>query len=120
VASSNVDLAGTIDDFMLYDIALTPAEIVQLQDNPSSVKAAKQRNGRFINNPVNVNTNVQATFDRPYTQWKADVYNLSGQSIRSVSGTSNLVNLGSFDTSGMLLVCFDLDGEKFTSELMVR
>lgn len=70
VASGNVDFCGTIDDFMVYDIALTAAEISQLQNQSTTAlnENESQKNILFPN-PVAKNStlHIGADYENGYT-----------------------------------------------------
>lgn len=55
VAADNVDFKGTIDDFYLFDIALTAAEISQVQSGYTSINSLSVFEPEIYPNPVEKN-----------------------------------------------------------------
>ena len=121
VASSNVDLVGTIDDFMLYDIALTPAEIAQVQENPiSSVRSSSKKQKLAYTNPINRNESFQLAGSADNMNLLAEVYAPSGQLVRSQVLSAGNETMPPFRQSGLYLVRLLEDGVcTFTGKLMV-
>jgi hypothetical protein len=81
VAASNVDLVGTIDDFMLYNIALTAAEIKQVQDNTTALKNPNSRMFSICPNPVTKGSAINILGEK--TDWVAELYDSTGALVRS-------------------------------------
>jgi hypothetical protein len=77
VAADNVDFKGTIDAFMLYNIALTPEEIVQLHQGNTSVGKIEKKTFNISPNPANRNSDICI---RPADNAKSqlDIFNLQG------------------------------------------
>jgi len=108
VAASNVDLVGTIDDFMLYDIALSAAEIAQVQENVSSGLRPKASNARLtFQNPVRRNSEVQLAFATDLEggmNRMAEIFTPSGHLLRSEALSANKDYLQPFRQSGLYLI----------------
>ena len=79
VAASNVDLVGTIDDFMLYNIALTAPEIKQIQDNTTGLKTP-ERSMSIYPNPVTKGSAIHILGENVCM---AELYNSTGSLVRS-------------------------------------
>jgi hypothetical protein len=71
VAADNIDFQGTIDDFMLYDIALTAEEIIQIQEQPNRVQPVagepKFENPVQVNQPFTIQVPDEASTLQLYT-----------------------------------------------------
>jgi hypothetical protein len=65
-AANNVDFKGTIDDFFLFDIALTPAEILQLQTSIDNIHSDRLNSFKISPNLVEKNStlNFQKSINR--------------------------------------------------------
>lgn len=86
VAASNVDLVGTIDDFMLYDIALTPSEIILEQAYPMALKESMSHQFKVFPNPATRNATLHLSLDADLAttdSWKAELFDATGSLVRS-------------------------------------
>lgn len=107
VASSNVDFVGKIDDFMLYDIVLTPAEIIQLQTNATGIKNTEDYNFFIVSNPTKKNTSIKICFDTHINGNKpleVRIYNSEGKNIQTVVGFSSPMLLSAINKTGVYLI----------------
>jgi hypothetical protein len=107
VASSNVDLVGTLDDVLLYDIALSPAEIIQAQSDLTSITTIKDNKFSLYPNPVSKNADI--TIKTKYNQTElqnlnVEVINPMGQIIKSIHPTTLDFKLQGINQSGIYLV----------------
>jgi len=108
-ASSNIDYNGTLDDVMLYDIALTAAEIAQVQSNPlgTGIHSLTQSGYSLYPNPVMQNAATQIDYDFAANELKnikVDVVNSLGQVVQQVQPTISPVKIGGLVQSGIYLV----------------
>jgi hypothetical protein len=124
VAASNVDLVGSIDDFMLFDIALTPAEIKQVQDNTTGMQTLVGPKLTVYPNPVTRNSAVNLFFDkgiRSSSTWRAELYNSTGLLVRSKTMDGQVVQLDAVPQCGLyLLRIVSADNQVYTSKLLVN
>ena len=124
VAASNVDLVGTIDDFMLYDIALTAAEIKQVQDNATGLKTAERKLLTVYPNPVTKGSAIQLVFDKSTVSaafFKAELYDATGALVRSEWLNGQKDQLDAVSQTGIYLLRITTDDHQvYTSKLMVN
>ena len=108
VAASNIDYNGSIDDAMLYDIALTPAEIIQVQANPAtSVQTLGMTSFSIFPNPVSRNTETKFNYDFTSNEKqniKVEVINALGETIQTLQPKSSPVIVNGLAHSGIYLV----------------
>lgn len=119
VASSNVDFCGTIDDFMVYDIALTASEINQLQSQSSTaLDENKMQNKFFFPNPIATNSDIHIgngyengyTFSLTTTQGKTILNQITNSSTISLKGIQ----------SGIYIVSLTKNDKSFCSKLIIE
>ena len=108
VAASNIDYNGTIDDAMLYDIALTPAEIIQVQANPAtSVRTPGITSFSLFPNPVSRNADTKINYDFTSNELqniKVEVINTLGERVQLLQPASSPVSISGLTHSGIYLV----------------
>ena len=108
VAASNIDYNGTIDDAMLYDIALTPAEIIQVQANPAtSVRTPGITSFSLFPNPVSRNADTKINYDFTSNELqniKVEVINTLGERVQLLQPASSSVSISGLTHSGIYLV----------------
>ena len=108
VASSNIDFNGTIDDFMLYNIALTPTEIAYVQANSNTgLSSAKKNYFSAFPNPAAKNESIQIISDlnsNDLKNYRLEVVNLLGETIQTQNKLSSPFLLTGLNKSGIYLV----------------
>ncbi|MDD5185256.1 MAG: BNR-4 repeat-containing protein [Paludibacter sp.] len=124
VASSNIDFNGTIDDFFLYDIALTPAEIAQVQSNQNTgLNTLEQTAFSIYPNPAGKNTGFTinsgiATSELIHS--KLEIINSLGQKVQETYPTTSSILVNGLISSGIYLVRLTLSTNKiYTAKLML-
>ena len=120
VAADNIDFKGTIDNFMLYNIALTPEEIVQLQQANTSVGTIEKKTFNISPNPANRNSDICI---RPANNAKSqlDIFNLQGKLMAShaIEGEKNL-SAGAFSPGLYLLRLSEANGNTSFARLILQ
>jgi len=108
VASSNVDLVGTIDDFMLYNIALSAAEIQQVQESTlTGLKLSVNNQNLLYPNPIQRNADLQLSYTSGKElckNLKAEIFAPTGQLVRSVTLYAADVLIDGFQQSGLYMI----------------
>jgi len=108
VAASNIDFVGTMDDVYLYDIALTAAEIAQVQSNAGTgIGTLKNNSLSMFPNPVKKNTDTQINFDfasKELQQTKIEVINAIGERVQLLQPVSSPVTIKGLAQSGVYMV----------------
>ena len=125
VASSNVDLVGTIDDFQVYDIVLTATEIAQAQSgNSTDIHDLSYRPVTVSQNPVAKNTAIILHCDLPANNLqdlKAELFNPMGQLIYSSYYHSSEITLPAATTSGIYFARLTTTTNNvYTAKVVVR
>ena len=91
VASNNVDYVGTIDDFYLFDIALTAAEIQNVQNNTGTGTTTIENNDVIISpNPIRAGGEVSIKLNsliNTEIPCCVEVLNLVGQTVQRIQNT---------------------------------
>jgi len=124
-ASSNVDFNGTIDDFMLYDIVLTAAEIAQMQSGTNTgVDELQKTELSIYPNPIFRNTDFQINYDFATNELqnvKAEIINLLGETIQVSQPTASPVRISGITQSGIYMVRLISGSNKtYTAKLFVK
>jgi len=124
-AASNIDFCGTLDDVCLYDIALTAAEIAQVQSNVGTgISTAAPSTYSMYPNPVKQNTATQIDYDFTTSQLqslKVEVINSLGEVVQQSQPTATPVKIAGLSQSGMYLVRVMAGNELLSvSKLMVK
>jgi hypothetical protein len=78
-AANNIDFRGTIDDFMVFDTALTPAEMEQMLNNITSSASPFKPSLCIHPNPVKRGNTLHISSDSPLNE--IELINTLGQSI---------------------------------------
>lgn len=89
VAADNIDFQGTIDDFLVYDIALTADEIIQVQEHPNQLQSASYR--LQFENPVRADRPV--TIHLPENNSILQLYTSGGKLLASYSAATTVFEL---------------------------
>ncbi|MDD3078502.1 MAG: BNR-4 repeat-containing protein [Paludibacter sp.] len=89
VASDNIDFNGTIDDFYVYDIALTNEEIIQIQNDNETGLISIGKQQAFFPNPVGVNSKIKITSSLSFSKY--ELTDISGRIIYSNNLTGNII-----------------------------
>lgn len=107
-AASNIDYNGTLDDVMLYDIVLTPAEIVQVQSGAGTgIKTLAKTSYSMSPNPVMRNADTQINFDFTPNELKSikvEVINSLGEIVRQTKPTGSPFKISGLAQSGLYMV----------------
>ncbi|MFT3752969.1 MAG: BNR-4 repeat-containing protein [Paludibacter sp.] len=124
-ASSNIDFNGAIDDFMLYDIVLTPTEIVQIQAETSTgVKLLQISALALYPNPVLRNEDIQLSCNLgtdDLKSLKAEIINSLGETIDVIHPTAVPLKISGIGQSGIYLVrLVSGAGRIYTGKLFVK
>lgn len=97
VAADNIDFQGAVDDFMIYDIALTAEEIIQLQENPNQLNEVTA-NLQF-ENPVRVNQSL--TIYLPEENSTLQLYTSGGKLVASYEAPTTIFELPGINHQGV-------------------
>ncbi len=89
VAADNIDFQGSIDEFKVYDIALTEEEIVRIQDNPNQITTLQPN--VYTENPVKVNQPFKVYL--PDASYSLHVFSAGGKLIATSKVTAAEVEL---------------------------
>ncbi len=109
-ANNNHDFCGTIDDFMLFNIALTQKEIQRLQSFLSSLEnVTKENEDSFRLFPTVIPRNGTTQFSHTFTAdelkgLRIEIVDMQGKLIQSYAPTGNPIELEGFHQSGFYLV----------------
>jgi hypothetical protein len=125
VASSNVDLVGTIDDFMVYDIVLTAAEIAQIQastttdvQNPTYHPLSVNPNPVAKNSPIQIHCDLAA---ENREDLKVELFNPTGQLVYSSFYHASDITLPAATTSGLYFARLTTTSNNvYTTKIIVR
>lgn len=104
VASSNIDFNGTIDDFMIYDIALSSAEIGTLQSTNTSVDQINNVALSVFPNPAKGGSEVRIDVNSGQKISRYEIINQLGQIVAGSAITNNAISFISPDHKGVYLV----------------
>jgi hypothetical protein len=86
--ADNVDFCGTMDDFYLFDVALTAAEIAEIQSETSELKKiSAQQDVSIYPNPANryEKIHIDAPFVSKENTFKLEIVNLQGQKVQTIT-----------------------------------
>ncbi|HET7732193.1 MAG TPA: LamG-like jellyroll fold domain-containing protein, partial [Paludibacter sp.] len=107
-AASNVDFNGTLDDFMLYDIALTAAEIAQVQSSTNTgIKELQKSALTIYPNPVLRNEGIQLSCNiggDDMKGLKGEIINSLGETVEVIHPTASPLKINGINQSGIYLV----------------
>lgn len=108
-AANNNDYKGTIDDFLVYDIALTATEIAQVQSDVNTGIATPVRNIGFsiFPNPAMRNENIQLSLDIPAGEMqdvKFELINMLGETVQTIRPASSGFSLSGLTQSGIYII----------------
>jgi hypothetical protein len=107
-AANNIDFKGTVDDFRLYNLVLTPEEIIQLQNNTGTgLSSVNNISMAIYPNPIIPNSNLQLTFsdqDNEIVSVNVEVVNLVGQIIQQFSANRFPASFAGPSKSGVYFV----------------
>jgi hypothetical protein len=108
VAANNVDYVGIMDDVYLYDIALTAAEITQIQTNTGTgLKPVTYNALSVFPNPVQRNADVQINCNFALNELqntRIEVVNSLGEIVEITRPTTLNVYLKGLSQSGVYLI----------------
>lgn len=125
VAASNVDYVGIMDDVFLYDIALTAAEITQIQTNAGTgLKPITYNTLSVFPNPVLKNAEVQINCNFASNELqnaRIEVVNSLGETVEMIRPTASNVYLKGLKQSGMYLIrAVSGLSDIYTAKLLVK
>jgi len=123
MASSNIDFNGTMDDFYLYDIALTAGEINQVQSSFTGIGEVENNLLTIYPNPVTRNAGFQINYDfatNNKPDIKIEIINSLGEISGILKPTQSPVKLDGLSKSGLYLIRL-MAGTKtiYTGKLLV-
>jgi len=108
VAASNIDFNGTIDDVCLYDIALTAAEIAQVQANVTTGVGSIEKttfsmypNPAARNEDILINCNLTS---KELQNIKVEIINSLGETIQVSQPTLSPIKVSGLTQSGIYLI----------------
>jgi len=124
-AASNIDFNGTIDDVQLYDIALTPTEIAQVQSNVNTrINTVIEDNVSVFPNPVVRNANFQIGCNITSNEIQnvtIEIINMLGETIKVLHFSESPFKINGMNQSGMYLIRLSSGSNKkvYTGKLFV-
>ncbi|MDD4993733.1 MAG: BNR-4 repeat-containing protein [Paludibacter sp.] len=124
-ASSNIDFNGTIDDVQLFDIALTPTEIAQVQSSVNTrINTVIEDNLSVFPNPVVRNANFQIACNITSNEMQnatIEIVNTLGETIKVLHSSESPLKINGMNQSGMYLIRLSSDSNKkiYTGKLFV-
>jgi Sialidase, N-terminal domain. len=124
-ASSNVDFNGTIDDFYLFNIALTADEINQVQNNANTaVNSTEEMPFKIFPNPAIRNNSISIYLDNESASkqsLKLEIINSEGQILNAKVVKSNPVKLDGIRDSGVYILRIISESEVIrTAKLIIQ
>lgn len=108
-SGNNIDYCGTIDDFYLFNIALTGEELMRLQSVVSSVKEIFGDDSSFGFYPGVMPRNGKVQLNHVFTQeemkgLKIEVFDVQGRIIQSFTPSANPVAIEGIGQNGLYFV----------------
>jgi len=124
-ASGNIDFNGTIDDFYLYDIALTADEIKQVQSGSGTgLMTNREASFAIYPNPVSRNADIQLLTKYSLgelSNLKIEVINPEGQIIKVMHPETPAIKLDGIAQSGIYMIRISSDSNVVcTGKLIVK
>ncbi len=120
-SANNVDFKGTIDDFFLYNIALTPAEINLVQSGYTGLNKTEINPVNIYPNPVEKNSLYLISGIQYSNNFEVIIRNSIGQIIEKTTSKLSLVNLNSPSENGIYFVTISsCNGLNYTTKIVVR
>ncbi len=106
VASSNIDYNGTIDDFILYDIALTKAEIENIQSNNFTTISSQtlKSDVELFPNPCKLNSTIKITSKSINKDFNLEIIDAQGKVVQNYQAMSFPCEIKAFTKRGIYLV----------------
>ncbi len=124
VAADNVDFKGTIDDFYLYNIALTASEITQVQNGSTGIVQNEMMRFNIYPNPVTKNDFFLVSSSSELLKnggLNIVVINPVGQKVLEISNPEFPVNIKAPSVSGIYFVNLIADNQlKSSSKLFIK
>ena len=126
VASDNADYCGKIDDFCLFNIALTEQEIKNLQQTVNSIPevAAKGEAFSFYPGVMSLNGKVWIAYEftsDEFSGLEVKVVDMQGKVIQKLFPTSNPVVISGISHSGLYVVqASNLQQKRWVGKLVVE
>lgn len=117
VSGDNIDFQGTIDDFMLYDIVLTPEEIVQVQEDATAVSTLEAASINVYPNPVSVDR--QLFVDGLAADTSLEMFNAQGQCVAQYDDIQSPLQLTQMN-SGLYFLRFSNSRETTGMRLLLE
>lgn len=121
VAGDNADFRGTIDDFRVYDIALTPEEIIQEQEQPTALDQPTANEIQFPN-PVQAGESFRIRLQQNSTSPLNDtveLFSVNGKRIGRYVFSGAGITLPGIERRGVYVLRFLLAGEPVNYKLIV-
>lgn len=120
----NVDFCGTIDDFYLFNIALTPSELEQL-GKPSAMNAIQGRSSfGLYPNPANSNEPIYVDCPLPFEQrgeLKVEMISAMGQVVKSYTSADSSLPITAPAEKGIYFVRITIGtAQVMTQKLLVK
>ena len=123
-ASGNLDFNGTIDDFYLYDIALSSPEINQVQSSITYVNELEKSTFFCSPNPVLKNADFEINYDDTKSDAKSlkvEIVNSIGQKVKVVESTGSPVEINGLTKTGIYLIrLFSGSNNLYACKLLVK
>jgi hypothetical protein len=124
-AANNVDFKGTIDDFFLFDIALTQAEIIQLQTSIGNIHNERLNSFKISPNLVEKNSTLKLSeIDQSLIKngkIEIEIINSVGQKIYNSSIEYLPIQIKSPEKSGLYFVKISSGNTSYlASKLIVK
>lgn len=124
VAANNIDFCGTIDDFMVFDIALTLNEINELfNPSTSGLSSLLAKPMQLFPNPVKCDSEVRIQLDIEPAQLRkssVEIVNLCGQLISKISSPESSFVVSGLSEKGIYIVRLLTDKNyEYTAKLLV-
>ncbi len=119
-SSGNNDFCGTLDEFHLYDIALTKEEIQTIQLDPVGVNALQAISFSVYPNPVNAKQPVFISSDAELPA-VVEIQDIAGRVVSQIKDVSFPVSIDSPELPGIYLISIsDNEGKSETVKLIVK
>lgn len=118
VANDNVDYRGIIDDFMVFDIALTASEMDEMLNNITSASSAEYSSTMVFPNPTRRGDKIQLQSELPVLE--AHIINTLGQSIATYRNSPSYISIANTEQPGIYFLKLRNSHGTETVKLMVE
>lgn len=99
VANDNVDYRGIIDDFMVFDIALTASEMNEMLNNVTSTASVEYSSTSVFPNPIQRGVKIHLQSEIPVLE--AHLLNTLGQSIANYRNSPSYITIATTAQPGI-------------------